>query len=52
MFRKERIKYYRALRELIKISGIKVSIYIDESGFEEESSCIYALVKKSSTINN
>ena len=32
--REERIKYYRNLRELIKIYGSKSIVFIDESGFE------------------
>ncbi len=50
MFRKERIKYYRALIKLIKIYGSKSLVYIDESGFEEESSCIYAWSKRGKKI--
>ncbi len=32
--REERIKYYKTLRELIKIYGGKSLVFIDESGFE------------------
>ena len=32
--REERIKYYKNLRELIKIKGGKSLVFIDESGFE------------------
>lgn len=42
----ERIKYYRALRELIKKYGSKSLVYIDESGFEEMKNCIYAWSKR------
>lgn len=44
--REERIQYYRILRELIKIYGSKNLIFIDESGFDPESNCIYAWAKK------
>ncbi|EGJ35274.1 hypothetical protein LYNGBM3L_06620 [Moorena producens 3L] len=44
--RKERIKYLRALRELIKISGIKSLVFIDESGFDKIQSCLYGWSKK------
>ncbi len=33
--RRERMKYYRGLRELIKKYGSESLVYIDESGFEE-----------------
>ncbi len=44
--RKERIKYLRALRELIKIYGVKSLVFIDESGFEETQTYIYGWSKK------
>jgi len=34
------------LRELIKIYGIQSLVFIDESGFEPEPSCVYAWAKK------
>ena len=48
--RKERIKYYRAIRELIKISGSNSLVYIDESGLIEVSTCIYAWSKRGKKI--
>lgn len=33
--REARMKYYRYLRELIKVSGSQSRVFIDESGFEE-----------------
>jgi transposase len=44
--REERIKYYRMLRELIKIYGSESLVFIDESGFEEFQACFYAWSKK------
>lgn len=44
--REERIKYYRTLRELIKIYGSKSIVFIDESGFEPSPSLVYAWSKK------
>ena len=44
--REERIKYYRKLRELIKIHGSESLVYIDESGFEQIQTCMYAWSKK------
>ena len=44
--RKERIKYYRLLRELIKLYGAENIVYIDESGFEEIQECIYDWSKR------
>jgi len=38
------------LRELIKIYGSKSLVYIDESGFEEISTCIYARSKRGKKI--
>lgn len=38
----ERSKYYRILMELIKIYGEESLVYIDEAGFEEMASCVYA----------
>ena len=40
------MKYYRNLRELIKIYGSKSLVFIDESGFEEFHACVYAWSKK------
>jgi hypothetical protein len=40
--REERIKYYQALRILIKSHGSKSLVFIDESGFEEFHACVYA----------
>jgi len=42
----ERIKYYQILRELIKKYGSESLVYIDESGFDEIQTCIYAWAKK------
>ncbi|UOO13286.1 MULTISPECIES: IS630 family transposase [unclassified Synechocystis] len=44
--REERVKYYRMLRELIKLYGSQAIVYIDESGFEAIQACIYAWSKK------
>ena len=44
--REERIKYYKTLRELIKIYGSESLVFIDESGFEEFQACLYAWSKK------
>jgi hypothetical protein len=44
--REERIKYYRMLRDLIKIYGGKSPVFIDESGFEEFQDCLYARCTK------
>ncbi|MBC6477933.1 MAG: IS630 family transposase [Hormoscilla sp. GM7CHS1pb] len=44
--REERIKYYRILRELIKMYGSESLVFIDESGFEDIQSCIYGWSKK------
>ena len=44
------MKYYRALRELIKIYGSKSLVFIDESGFDQVNSCIYAWAKKGKKI--
>ncbi len=44
--REERMKYYKILRELIKLYGSQALVYIDESGFEEIQACIYAWSKK------
>ena len=48
--RQERIKYLRALRELIKIHGSKSLVFIDESGFEEFQACIYGGSKRGKKI--
>lgn len=40
------MKYYRHLRELIKISGSQSLVFIDESGFEEFQDCAFAGLKK------
>ena len=39
--REERMRYYRMLRELIKIYGSKSIVFIDESGFEDTQNCTY-----------
>jgi len=44
--REARMNYYRSLRELIKIYGSQSLVFIDESGFEAEPTCIYAWAKK------
>ncbi len=44
--REERIKYYQILRELIKMYGSESLVYVDESGFEEIQTCIYAWAKR------
>jgi transposase len=44
--REERIGYDRILRELIKQYGSESLVYIDESGFEEMQTCLYAWAKK------
>jgi putative transposase len=48
--RDERMKYYRILRELIKVYGSQAIVYIDESGFEAIEACIYAWSKKGKKI--
>jgi putative transposase len=42
----ERMKYYRELRELIKVWGSKSMVFIDESGFEEFEYCALGWSKK------
>jgi putative transposase len=44
--RESRIKYYRNLRELIKVYGSKSIVFIDESGFEEFEGCVCAWAKR------
>jgi RNA:NAD 2'-phosphotransferase (TPT1/KptA family) len=44
--RQERIKYSRKLRELVKNYGSKSIVYVDESGFEEIETRIYAWSKR------
>ena len=44
--REERIKYYRNLRELIKVYGSKSLVFIDESGFEEFEGSVCAFGPK------
>ena len=44
--RKQRIEYLQKLRELVKKYGSKSMVFIDESGFEEISTCIYGWSKK------
>ncbi|MEG4294805.1 IS630 transposase-related protein [Microcoleus sp. D2B6] len=44
--REERMKYYRNLRELIKVYGSKSIVFIDESGFEEFEGCVCAWAKR------
>ena len=48
--REERIKYFRALRELIKIYGSESLVFIDESGFEEIGSRRYGWSKRGKKI--
>jgi len=48
--REERMKYYRMLRELIKIYGSGSLVFIDESGFEEFQAILYAWSKKGKKI--
>jgi putative transposase len=40
------MKYYRNLRELIKVYGSKSIVFIDESGFEEFEGSVYAWAKR------
>lgn len=44
--REERMKYYRVLREVIKLYGVTSLVFIDESGFEEFQSCMYGWSKR------
>jgi len=44
--REERMKYYRNLRELIKVWGSRSIVFIDESGFEEFQNCALGCSKK------
>ncbi len=44
--RQERIKYYRRLRELIRVYGSKSLVFIDESGFEPIRALYLCLVSK------
>ncbi|MEG4417278.1 transposase [Microcoleus sp. LAD1_D5] len=44
--RESRIKYYRYLRELIKVYGSKSIVFIDESGFEEFEGCVCAWAQR------
>jgi putative transposase len=44
--REERMKYYRVLRELIKIYGSESLVFIDNSGFEILQTCFYARCTK------
>ena len=39
------MRYYRNLRESIKLYGSKSLVFIDESGFEEVEGCVYAWAK-------
>ena len=48
--REERMKYYRYLRELIKVSGSQSLVFIDESGFEEFQDCALGWSKKGKKI--
>ena len=45
-----RMKYYRYLRDLIKVSGSQSRVFIDESGFEEFQDCAYGWSKKGKKI--
>jgi len=44
------MKYYRYLRELIKVSGSQGQVFIDESGFEEFQDCAFGWSKRSQKI--
>jgi hypothetical protein len=44
------MKYYRELRELIKVSGSQSRVFIDESGFEEFQDCALGWSKKGKKI--
>ena len=46
----ERIGYYRALRELIKLYGSGSLVYVDEAGFEQAQTCLYAWAKRGKKI--
>ena len=48
--REERMKYYRLLRELIKVWGSKSMVFIDESGLEEFEYCALGWSKKGKKI--
>jgi transposase len=48
--RESRMKYYRYLRELIKVSGSQSLVFIDESGFEEFQDCALGWSKKGKKI--
>ena len=39
--REARMKYYRYLRELIKVYVSQSRVFIDESGFEEFQNCAF-----------
>ena len=39
--REARMKYYRYLRELIKVYVSQSRVFIDESGFEEFQDCAF-----------
>jgi hypothetical protein len=44
------MKYYSTLRELIKLSGSKSLVFLDESGFEPFQDCAYGWSKKGKKI--
>ena len=44
------MKYYRYLRELIKVSGSQSLVFIDESGFEEFQDCAFGWSKRGKKI--
>ncbi|NQE38433.1 hypothetical protein E5S67_06218 [Microcoleus sp. IPMA8] len=44
------MKYYRYLRDLIKVSGSQSRLFIDDSGFEEFQDCALGWSKKGKKI--
>lgn len=44
------MQYYRTLRALIQVYGVKSLVYIDECGFEECVACLYAWSKRGKKI--
>jgi hypothetical protein len=44
------MKYYRKLRELIKVSGSESMVFIDESGFDSFQYCVYGWSKQGEKI--
>src|SRR4028118_2280808 len=49
--REARMKYYRNLRELIRLYGSKSIVFIDESGFEEFEGCVCAWAKRGKKVS-